>query len=280
MLFTPKHLKLKKLLFSLFFILRQPSLLGYVFEKTNFWQKYLKKQYGLNKGLPSIELDELIPDFAEKLSTVSFLGGSSMPTDLALLKGLARKIPDCTFFEIGTWRGESVANVAEVAKKCYTLNLSKADIEALGAPVAYAELHGYFSKKLSNVTHLEGNSSNYDFSQHPKMDLIFIDGDHQYSMVKNDTAKVFKHLVHAETVVVWHDYAYHPEEIRFEVLAGILDGLPDDVARGRLYYVFNTMCAVYVPYSVKKDQFLTFPKRPERVFEVTLTSRKTNDFSK
>lgn len=274
MLFSPKQLKLKKLIFSLFYILRQPSLLSHVFEKSNFWQKYIKTKYGITNGLPSVELDEIIPDFSEKLSTVSFLGGSSMPTDLALLQGLARKFQDCTFFEIGTWRGESVANVAEVAKHCYTLNLSKAEIEALGLAKEYADLHGYFSKKLENVTHLEGNSKTYDFSQHPKMDLIFIDGDHQYSMVKNDTEKVFQHLVHEKTVVVWHDYAYHPEEIRQEVLAGILDGLPDEAARGRLYYVFNTMCAVYLPYNLPKDRFLTFPEQPTRIFEVAINAQK------
>jgi predicted O-methyltransferase YrrM len=277
---SDKSLKFKKLIFSLFYILRQPSLLSHVFEKSNFWQKYIERQYGITEGLPSVELDELLPNFSETLATVSFLGGSSMPTDLALLKGLARKITNCQYFEIGTWRGESVANLAEAAGKCLTLNLSKEEIAALNIAPAYADLHGFFSKRFKNVVHLEGNSKNYDFSQHPKMDLIFIDGDHQYSMVKNDTEQIFQHLMHENSIVVWHDYAYHPEEIRHEVLAGILDGLPNDVARGRLYYVFNTMCAIYLPYSMPKDRFLQFPKRPERVFEVALTSHKTNDSPK
>ena len=61
-----------------------------------------------------------------------------------------------------------------------------------------------------------------------KFDLIFIDGDHHYEMVRNDTAKVFQSLFHSGSTVVWHDYAFNPEKIRFEVLAGILDGCPTE----------------------------------------------------
>jgi len=58
-------------------------------------------------------------------------------------------------------------------------------------------------------------------------DVLFIDGDHRYDYVKNDTAKVFRHLVHNKSIVLWHDYAYSPGQVRYEVLAGILDGVPE-----------------------------------------------------
>mgnify|MGYP001258896805 FL=1 len=38
-----------------------------------------------------------------------------------------------------------------------------------------------------------------------KMDLIFIDGGHTYSVVKNDTEKALK-MLNTEGVILWHDY--------------------------------------------------------------------------
>jgi hypothetical protein len=70
-----------------------------------------------------------------------------------------------------------------------------------------------FIKENSKILHLEGNTKTFDFAGlGKKYDLIFIDGDHSYEMVKHDTEQVFKHLVHDNSVVVWHDYAYNPEK--------------------------------------------------------------------
>jgi len=38
-----------------------------------------------------------------------------------------------------------------------------------------------------------------------KMDLIFIDGGHTYSVVKNDTEKAFK-MLNSDGIILWHDY--------------------------------------------------------------------------
>ena len=120
-----------------------------------------------------------------------------------------------------------------------------------GANERYADLHGYFSKSKANIIHLEGNSMHFDFqSLGKKFDVIFIDGNHHYEFVKNDTEKVFKHLVHEKSIIVWHDYAYNPEKLRPEVLAGILDGLGSE-NRNYLYHVANTMCAVYIREEMK-----------------------------
>ena len=52
-------------------------------------------------------------------------------------------------------------------------------------------------------------------------------------------------LVHDESIVVWHDYSYFPEQIRFEVLAGILDGI-DQINREQLFFVSKTKCAIFL----------------------------------
>jgi predicted O-methyltransferase YrrM len=250
-------------------IIKRPSLINLIVSNDYVWNDYLAKHYHSQTTLGVIDIEDLIPNFNEKLNTFAFLGGGSLPTDIILLKALSAQIKDCQYFEIGTWRGESVINVAEKAKECYTLNLSKKEIIDLGLPVEYAELHGFFSKGKKNIIHLEGNSLSYDFaSLNKKFDLVFIDGNHKYDFVKNDTKKVFKHLLHDDSIVVWHDYAYDPETPRPEVLAGILDGIPKKY-RDNLYHVSNTMCAVFTKkeYTTKDINAMTIPKR---VFETSL----------
>nr|WP_262908016.1 class I SAM-dependent methyltransferase [Hymenobacter sp. 15J16-1T3B] len=164
-----------------------------------------------------------------------------------MLRALVRRAgPAATYFEIGTWRGESAAAVAEVAASVHTLNLSDEELRRLKLPEAYIGLHGHFSRPLPNVTHLHGNSATFDYRGLGPFDVVFIDGDHSYEAVREDTARVFQELLHPQSVVVWHDAARQPGVPRWEVLSGILDGLPA-TAPGQLYAVGNSLCALYSP---------------------------------
>ncbi len=226
-------------------LIKNPWLLNNVINDDSAWKERVSGKYGMGGGLPVVEADKLLGSLDETIEPFAFLDGGSLPTDLALLKKLAGRFRECRYFEIGTWRGESAANVARVAKSCHTLNLSDKDLRALGRPEKYINLHGLYTKGLDNVVQLEGNSATYDFEPLGKFDLVFIDGDHHYDMVKNDSEKVFSHLVKENTIVVWHDYASNPEQVRFEVLAGILDGTPEKY-HGHLYHFANSLCAVYI----------------------------------
>jgi predicted O-methyltransferase YrrM len=172
---------------------------------------------------------------------------------LLLLRALARQRPGCRYFEIGTWRGESAANVAAAAATVHTLNLSAAEMRAAGLAERYIELHGFFSRPLPNVVHLHGNSATFDLAalqqEAGPFDLVFIDGDHRYEAVRRDTARVFEHLVGPQTTVVWHDASRQPGHPRWEVLAGLLDGLPTELP-GQLVQVGNTLCALYAPQAL------------------------------
>ena len=267
--------KLNKLFLGLKMLIKKPSLINLIIESDERWNEYVLKQHEKKAKLQIVDLDDIIPNFSKNLKTFTFLGGGSLPTDIILLKGLCSAIPNCNYFEIGTWRGESVINVAEVAKECYTLNLSEKEISNLGLPKKYADLHGFFSKGIGNITHLLGDSLTYDFkSLNKKFDVIFIDGNHKYDYVKNDTEKVFKHLLKENSIVVWHDYAYNPELIRSETLAGILDGIPKQY-KNNLYHVSNTMCAIYINKPIETIS-PNFPLKPEKVFKIEI---KSNNFT-
>ncbi|MEY4002417.1 MAG: hypothetical protein RIT07_459 [Bacteroidota bacterium] len=251
-------------------IIRRPWLLNLVLDEDVEWDGKIRALKGNAYRLPSIDLRTLLKPEGSTVYPFAFLDGGSLPTDLALLKSLAAGIPKCRYFEIGTWRGESVANVAEVAKECTTLNLSPEQIVGLGLPQEYADLHGFFSKELPNVTQLYGDTASFDFSSlQQQYDLIFVDGDHHYAMVKSDTENIFKTLLHEKSVVVWHDAAYTPEKLRPEVIYGILQGTPAALHH-KIFHVSNTQCAVFLPEGFSETFILNPPETPNFAFEISL----------
>ncbi len=267
--------KIRKALLATGHIIRNPWLLNRVLQDPDIWKEQVVKRYHMPHGLPVIDPAQLFGDDpGGDLSIFTFLDGGSLVTDILLLKNLAQKFKSCSYFEIGTWRGESVANVAEVASECYTLNLPAEDMRARKVDEKYIDLQGFFSKSLTNVVHLNADSSTFDFaSLNRKFDLIFIDGDHHYDFVKNDTIKVFRHLVHKDSIVVWHDYGITPEDVRFEVMAGILDGLPSDIHR-YLYHVSNTKSAILIRRDIPGSTLLA-PVKPGFHYKVKVSYIKS-----
>src|SRR5687768_15813837 len=104
-------------------IARDPRLLDAVLDDDRVLRREVERRHRLPRGLPVAAFDEIVPGGREHVRPFAFLDGGSLPTDHALLRGLARQVPGCRYFEIGTWRGESVANVAAVAAECFTLCL-------------------------------------------------------------------------------------------------------------------------------------------------------------
>ncbi|QKG53853.1 class I SAM-dependent methyltransferase [Hymenobacter sp. BRD67] len=254
---------------------RTPALLNVVLTAdANAWRAralaHAQRWPGLNAdGLPLLPFTQFVPPTApaaaRTVGPFAFGDGGSLPTDLLLLRALARQQPGCRYFEIGTWRGESAANVAAEAATVHTLNLSADEMRALHLPERYIGLHGYFSRPLPNVTHLHGNSAAFELASLQRkagpFDLVFIDGDHRYEAVRRDTARVFEHLVSSHTVVVWHDASRQPGQPRWEVLAGLLDGLPAGLP-GQLSQVGNTLCAIYSPSHMPALAPTRWPTRP------------------
>ena len=251
-------------------ILKNPVLLNKVLSDPDVWQEYVRRKYkGMADGLPVIRMNQIVDTDSHDVGPLTFLDGGSLPTDLALLRLLCASYKDCRYFEIGTWRGESVANVARVARECYTLNLSEKEMSEKGIQPKYISQIGYFSKGLENVVQLSGNSLDFDFEGlNRKFDVIFIDGGHHYEHVRNDTEKAFRHLMHHDSVLVWHDYAHHPEKVRYEVLAGILDGT-DKSIHGNIYHAAQTKCAVFLRKKIQGRK-LDPPEEPEEYFEMKL----------
>ena len=248
-------------------LIKNPWRLNFILDQNEEWEKYVRKNFA-KESFPVIPLNSIINETIEVVP-FAFLDGGSIPTDLALLKQLASDIPRCRYFEIGTWRGESVSNVAAVSDVCYSLNLPEKELYQQISSEDYVVAHRFFSKDLKNVKHLLGDSRNYNYQDlNMKFDLIFIDGDHHYETMVKDTRNVLKHLCHDETIVVWHDYTYTPESIRYETMAAILDACPVHLHR-YLFYVRNTNCAVLYRKETESFPFKKFA-RPDCSFAVRI----------
>jgi len=182
-------------------------------------------------------------------------------------------MPDCRYLEIGSWRGESMANVASVAGQCVALTLPAAEMAKFGYPPAVIASEGQFIKQLPNVRTIHHNSQTYDFSaMRRSFDLIFIDGDHTQAGVAIDTRNAFPLLRDENSVIVWHDYGLTPETVNAAVFAGIRDGCTAEQLQ-HVYHVSNTLCAMYTLKPVKA-QIADFPAQPTKLFDVRLTARR------
>jgi hypothetical protein len=240
-------------------------------------QEYYKKQiastYNIEK-LPTIDLLDLFPDLNETIDPYSFLTGTSLVSDLVLLKSLARKFENCAYLEIGSWRGESLTNVSSVTGDCTSLTLSAAEMRAMNINEDIIKVHGLFSSHLGSVNKVEHNSRTFDFNQlNKKFDLIFIDGDHSYEGVLNDSRKAFPIRKNAKSIIVWHDYSFDPENVRHSTLKSILDGIPRDKHKN-LYHVSNTLCAVYIEDLKIPTSYTSFPSYPNKKFSLKIMAEK------
>lgn len=248
-------------------------LKGIFAQSEEMYKKLLIKDNKIDK-LPTIDLLELFPHFEDTLSTYSYLAGTSLATDLILLKKFAEGFPACNYLEIGTWRGESLKNVSEVAAHCTSVTLPPDEMIIKHKDKDFNEIHGFFSRNINNMTEILHNSHTYDFNQlKQKFDLIFIDGDHSYEGVLNDTRKTFNLRKDSSSIIVWHDYGFTTERIRYSTLKAIIDGIPTEYHKN-LYHISNTMCAVYMENNSLPTYESRFPATPNKIFSVELKAKK------
>lgn len=188
-------------------------------------------------GISKLEQLEIKSDFSNGISPVN---------DYYFLCLLAKYLKIKTYFEIGTWVGLSALNISKTLNdnvEIFTLDIepSHPDIKEFGIP---QEIFGYYSHQKSNIKHLLGDSKHFDFSQFEKsIDLVFIDGNHSYEYVKNDTKISLNLLRNEKAVIVWHDYLLMGN-INKNVLCGILETIPKEYHK-HLVYLDQTNMALF-----------------------------------
>lgn len=263
--------KVFKFLKGLILLVQKPYFINLILKEEGLLAADFKKRF------PHLTLQQIDvfgwPEAQEiHLELMAFLSGSSLPTDFALLQMLCRKYQVENYFEIGTWRGESAANVAPYVKQVLTLNLSDEQLRNMGCEEGYILAHRTFSKKLPNVTHLFGDSAVFDLAPfEQKMDLIFIDGDHSKEGVRRDTERMLQLRRNEQSIIVWHDAKSDTEYPRYDVLQGIFEGLPTEM-HANVYLVKHSLCAVYLPDG-PAAYAPVLHEEVQRIFKVKLTQQ-------
>ncbi len=216
-------------------IIRDPRLMSAALHDQRYWKSKFNKRFGHNNALPRVPYAAFVPD-TTTLDGYDFGGDTSMITDMLLLKHLAMRSDVSSYLEIGTWRGATAATVAPFVDRVVTIDLEKAKPEEV-------DEIGKYIREVDNVVQIRANTMNLDFSTlDGPFDLIFIDGDHRAEYVTSDTRNVLAHLCHDRTIVLWHDYGVDPENVRWEVYYGILDGV-DEGRWKQLSHISNTKIA-------------------------------------
>jgi hypothetical protein len=242
-------------------VLSQPKYFFRALEQEAENENWAKRAMAL-PSVPEVAFKDLVPSSRISLRTITFRAGGSSVPDYLLLAGLCQQYRSCRYFEIGTFLGESIANMAPFCESCVSLSARDEEFaETEEAALEARQVSRMFSKPLTNVKHLYADSTKYDFGQiSERFDVIFVDGCHDYPYVVSDTRNAVKLVRNDNSIVVFHDAKNVYNEIEPQVFVGIHDGLPPDW-RGCLYTVENTLCAIAT-------------KRPMRGFERTTLKQK------
>ncbi|GLC87813.1 class I SAM-dependent methyltransferase [Lysinibacillus piscis] len=184
------------------------------------------------------------------IGNLSFLNGSSLITDYLLLRALMYKFNLKNYLEIGTWTGESIMSVSDIAEKCYSISLPDDDMLMIDIFKTYCDKNNFsrfFSKDEEKIISYYDNSLEFDFSViKDKIDLVFIDGDHSYEAIYKDSTNIFELVGFEDTIIVWHDFKSNTNQLIDTTYNAILTALPKEFHEN-LFAVDTGICGVYLP---------------------------------
>jgi hypothetical protein len=189
--------------------------------------------------IPLVGLNEFHEVFAQtgpglnRETEVSFIGGwvpgGTNCFESWVLSVLAKQAT--SLFEFGTCSGKTTylwAKNSPAEARIITLTLGKnqhADYQTAKGDnllaAHYALTESVFDRFIYSgtpvehkITQLFGDSKRFDETPYLKQcDLIFVDGSHAYSYVKNDTEKALR-MLREGGLLLWHDYRFRNVETR------------------------------------------------------------------
>lgn len=191
------------------------------------------------------------------LEHIPGVGINTAIDELAYLALITRSCEPRNIFEIGTYRGRTALNFAlNSPEECviWTLDLPfdqrELDLErtnSADAAIVEASYTGADYKRKDcewKIRQLYGNSLSFDFSPYVgTMDIVFVDGAHDYEVVRSDTSNAVR-MVRPGGFIIWHDFANYGDYN--DVTRAVLDVLPGK----NVTQIANTQLAVYKKSSV------------------------------
>jgi len=160
-------------------------------------------------------------------------------------------------FEFGTCSGKTTYLMAlnsPVNSKITTITLDPDEVNQLSKnnydnSVSYRNIikESIYKSFLFSGENIENkisvifkNSLNFETAVYKNtMDLIFIDGGHTYSVIKNDTEKSFE-MINSNGIILWHDYVLGKESAK-----DVVKYLNEISQTKKIYRIKNTSLCFY-----------------------------------
>jgi len=200
------------------------------------------KRFG-SESIANVEIRE-VPCVQDAV-VEGYIDDPNRTTLAALCQGLGAT----TFFEIGTNRGRTTRTVAMNNPEIRVLTLDLPDREAVQGvelDVNADDLDFFVEEwdrgeafagtpEADRIEQLWGDSAQFDYSPYEsEMDVVFVDGAHSYSYVKNDTEAAMS-MLSDRGAIIWDDYPAIPGVYRYlNELAPTLEHPPFHIRGTRL----------------------------------------------
>jgi predicted O-methyltransferase YrrM len=169
--------------------------------------------------IPIQNIENLFPNFWNEnilLGKMEWTFGSLANESLIFLCFLVKNLRARSVFEFGTFTGRTTYNIALNLPDdgiIYTIdsgintersNISRETYPPYIVGECFRSADEKIRKKIILYIH---DSKRFDFSHlKGKMDLVFIDGGHDYETVRSDSENAFK-IIKKGGVIVWDDYS-------------------------------------------------------------------------
>ena len=206
-------------------------LAGGLFVAAEAWEHDDPSQLLSQSGPRSIPVTEIVPGYPDMLLHVPTPRGDwdTPYNDLVVLAALVRHFGPRRLFEVGTFKG--IGTLTLIANAPEDAHLTTLDILDHDQRIAFAE-----TPYGPRVTALIADSTDFDTDAYARsMDFIFVDADHRYGPVKNDSAKAFEMLAPGG-VIVWHDYPF---------FSGVKKALDEIAQTKEIVHLEGTRLALY-----------------------------------
>lgn len=157
--------------------------------------------------------------------------------DMMFVVAVAKHRNAKRIFEFGTYLGRTTVGLASIDADVVvtTLNLDPAEDTRYGPYIGRLIKDSPYRDRIKQIF---SDSKKFDTKPYAEsMDYIFIDADHSYDAVKNDTEKSLKMLAPGG-VIIWHDYA--PKS------PGVYGYLQELSLQRPLFRIKNTCLVLYI----------------------------------
>ena len=177
-------------------------------EGSSYLSEWLQMNYRFvdrYPNIPTTSLEDLVPTYSQHVVKMEVVRNiwNITPYELYVISCIAMANQPDTVFEFGTYDGGTTLQLAQCldAATIYTI-----DFSAQPHPDFMAGERFLDTEYVDKIKQLYGDTTQYDFSEfHNKIDFAFVDGGHEYDVVKSDTENAVK-MVKSGGIIIWDDY--------------------------------------------------------------------------